>query len=115
MCVGRSRPETGLELLEMAERAAGSEAEVFGPSVARARASALLASERLDEAIGVLDRGIDIARQRHMPYEEALLLGLRAGSTRGSPDDAAAAEAILRGLGVRPYSTPAPPDAGVVV
>ena len=57
----------------------------------------------------MLDRGIDGARQRHMPYEEALLLAAAgADALRVGGDDAAAAERSSRGLGVRPYSTPAP-------
>jgi class 3 adenylate cyclase/tetratricopeptide (TPR) repeat protein len=103
--VRRGSPEQALEQLTRAEQVAGAQGDGLQPIVALARASALLAVARFDEARATLDAGLEAARDRGMPYEEALLLELRIETARRSgqepdPADAEAVEAIFDDLGV---------------
>ena len=92
-----------LELLEHAADAAGEDAQLFVPQVAEARALALAALERLDEANQAIDKGLVAARDFALPYEEATLLLMRAqivGEGEAAAADRAAARKILGGLGI---------------
>ena len=98
--VRRADSSTALDQLERAERVAGERAEAVRSKVELARAGALVALGRDDEAADHLARGIDAARRQGLPYEEALLLLARSDLAGGGPADAAEAARILSGLGV---------------
>jgi class 3 adenylate cyclase/tetratricopeptide (TPR) repeat protein len=63
-----------LEELDRAIHGAGRDAEIVRASYAGPRARALAELGRLDEARAELDAGLSAARERHQPYEEAMLL-----------------------------------------
>jgi class 3 adenylate cyclase/tetratricopeptide (TPR) repeat protein len=94
-----------LALLDDALAAAGGDASVHAPAVARIRASALRTLGRVDEAARRAREGLDAARAQGLPYEEALILralvdiSLAAG---GEPDviDLRRSDEILIGLAV---------------
>ena len=97
---------TALELLERATTAAAADAAVMGPALAWARASALIAQRRFDEADQEVVAGLAAARQQNLPYEEAMLLLLKgdvAVQLGGDVDEAAldVAEGTLERLGVQ--------------
>jgi class 3 adenylate cyclase/tetratricopeptide (TPR) repeat protein len=105
LLIRRGQPELGLEQLARAEQAAGTEAEGMRPLVAEVRASALIALARFDEALAALEPGLATARERGMPYEEALLLASRLEVARRSgaepdPADAEAVAKIFHSLGI---------------
>ena len=54
-----------------------------------------------DQVAAVLDAGIETARLHGMPYEQGLLLRLRATTGRGADRDHEDAAAIFVRLGVR--------------
>jgi tetratricopeptide (TPR) repeat protein len=101
----RADPSGALELLDRAERAAGSDALIYTASCARVRAGALIALGRFDDARDALDVGLDDARRQGNVYDEALLLLARADVARAvgrepDADDVTRAHALLAGLGV---------------
>ena len=98
--------QDALEQLEWAMSDAGEEAAMFGPTELRLRAVALAGVGRTQEAITILEGGIDAARDRGQPYDEALMLEAVAVATAPDYPDVAResrdeAERILRSLGVR--------------
>ena len=100
-----NEPERALALLDAARKSAGEDAVLFGSSIARVRAKALMETGRFDEAMTVLEEGLVLAEQHGLSYDEALLLTIasdlahRAGTT---PDPAWAerAEALKERLGI---------------
>jgi tetratricopeptide (TPR) repeat protein len=103
---GSGQFQRALDLVDEGERVAGGNA---GPLLARAcqqRGSALLGLGRLDECEAVLAVGLVAAREQGLPYDEALVLRVREqlaaarGQVGASAEDAAAASALLAGLGV---------------
>jgi predicted negative regulator of RcsB-dependent stress response len=96
-------PDTALATLEDAERVAGDDAELFGCAIARIRGQALVALGRTDEARRVWDKGIALAKDQQMLFEEAQLLLLAASLEESAPQSQELAEkagALLRQLGV---------------
>ena len=81
------QPERALVELAECERAAGADAELLRANVARARAAALIALGRTDEAFGQITSGLESARANELAYDEVLLLDLREAAD-GSTDDA---------------------------
>ncbi len=101
----RGEAERALALLGDAEELAGELTVSFAASLARARAEALLALSRWDEAASVIAAGLTAARERDGLYDEAQLLLLSATLARqhGGGDGAEAlqqAERLLQRLGV---------------
>jgi tetratricopeptide (TPR) repeat protein len=99
------RAEEALALLVEAESAAGKGARALAAQVAEARAEALAACGRLDEAREQVTAGILAARRNGQAYEEGLLLmaGVQIDDLRGASapaEDMAKARQILEGLGV---------------
>jgi tetratricopeptide (TPR) repeat protein len=106
LLLGRSEPAKALALLTRAEKAAGTEADQFVARLALARANATAALGDIDAAEAALALGLEAARERALPYEEAMLLVLADDIARqfGRPSDPSvrqAAETTLAGLGVR--------------
>lgn len=99
------RADEGLAIIDRAEQDAPSEAAFSLPRTCLQRSRALLALRRLDDADDAVAAGLDAAREQDLPYEEALLLRVRARveERRGHPEDAAAhlaeAERLLTWLG----------------
>lgn len=71
-------PAAAMELLDEASRDNPDEASIYFATEARVRASALGALTRRAEAIDMLDRGLEEARQRGLDYDLALLLEIDA-------------------------------------
>ncbi|WP_430645214.1 adenylate/guanylate cyclase domain-containing protein [Agromyces sp. GXS1127] len=97
------RPEDALDTLGETEQRAGGEAELYGSTIARTRASALAALGRVREAQDVVSAGLAQAREQDLPFEIAQLLLIEAELT-GDPSAAqsirAEADRLLRELGV---------------
>ena len=114
-CLARSdRPAEALALLDAAARR-GRDAPVLAATMARVRAVALAAMDRLDEAAACVAAGVAEARRQGLPYDLALLLGeaVELDRRRGRPPDAAQereAATLLAALGVR--AVPARADPG---
>jgi tetratricopeptide (TPR) repeat protein len=101
--VQMGEPTAALELLERAANAAGEDAQLFVPQVAEARACALAALDRLDEANKAVETGLVAARYFALPFEEATLLLMRAeisAEEKAAVADRTAARKILGGLGI---------------
>jgi tetratricopeptide (TPR) repeat protein len=95
-----------LALLDEAGGEAGDEASIFAPTEARVRAAALIRLSRHDDASAHVRRGLEIAQQRSLEYDAALLLELEAKlQERRQPTVAhaahKAAQDICDRLGVR--------------
>ena len=107
--VESGRPADALTILDEAERASKGEGASMQARAALLRGRALLALDRLDETGAVVSLGLESAREQNMPYEEALLLRVRAGLAvcRGGAGasqaevDLAEADRILATLGAR--------------
>ncbi|WP_353828059.1 adenylate/guanylate cyclase domain-containing protein [Agromyces sp. SYSU T0242] len=104
------RPGDALGTLAETERGAGEEAELYGSTIARIRASAFMPLDRLPEARDAVAAGLALAREQGLTFEIAQLRLIEAELT----DDTSAAQAIrseaeetLRGLGVV-STTPSP-------
>ena len=85
---------------------AGEQAAMFELIHIRFRGAALAASDRVDEALELLQEGRDVARERGQRYEEALILRVmsRALSESDPPrsrDYAGLANQILETFGVK--------------
>jgi tetratricopeptide (TPR) repeat protein len=99
--------EESLALIEAAEGAAKGDDEPLRARACAQKAASLVALGRLDDALPLVDTGLDLARDQKLPFEEATLLGLRAAIADGQGDDATAQQArtdenaILMRLGVR--------------
>lgn len=98
--------ERALDQIERAMSEAGEEAAMFGLTERRLRALALFGAGRPDDALAVLESGIDAARDRGQPYDEALMLEAVAGIIEPdhpiiAGESRAEAERIMRMLGVR--------------
>ena len=109
--VGLGRPQEALELVDQAEASIGDN-RLLAPQAAETRASALSALGRLDDAEDQLSKGLAVARNQHLAYEEGVLLRTRVNLRRMAgrdvdPDDAEKATKILGVLGVR--TTPSTP------
>jgi class 3 adenylate cyclase/tetratricopeptide (TPR) repeat protein len=103
---GCGQAREALELLADAEAAAGKGARMLAAQVAEARALALDALGRLDDARAAVSAGLVAARQNGLAYEEALLLALadaleRRAGTEPPTDAITGARRIFEGLGVQ--------------
>jgi len=99
-------PEATFALIESAAARAGDAASGLVPMAAHARACALLALGRLEDAEREIGIGLQAAKELGFPYEEAQLLFLRSEGSRRlgrdpSPGDEARCAEILKGLDVR--------------
>jgi tetratricopeptide (TPR) repeat protein len=99
------RPAEALEGVDRAAAAAGEDAGLLAPQVARARVRALAALGRHGEAESEVKAGLASAREQGLPYEEGMLLLAKAEIARSrseppDPSDLEAAARILGGLGV---------------
>jgi class 3 adenylate cyclase/tetratricopeptide (TPR) repeat protein len=107
--LGRQRggaARAALELIDAARAAAGDGAALLLPVVACERSAILGELGRLEEARAETAAGLEAARAQGLPYEEAILLNVRAAlaSQAGQvpdPEEIEAAQQILSGLGVR--------------
>ncbi len=97
-----SQYEEALELLALAERSAGREAELYGCPLARVRTLALARLGRIGQAQAEVDKGLRLAREEGLVYEEALLLRAQAEITEGEHRQKQLEEAqrLLQQLGV---------------
>ena len=98
--------EGALDQVERAMSEAGEEAAMFGLTERRLRALALFGAGRPADALAVLESGIDAARDRGQPYDEALMLEAVADIIEPdhptiAGESRAEAERIMRMLGVR--------------
>ena len=101
-----ARPADALTIIDEAERAAKGEAAPLRARSCLQRAAALLALGRLDECETALDLGLASAREQALPYEEALLLKVRAQVTADRDASSAAVDRaesmrLLEELGAR--------------
>ncbi|MBT8442661.1 MAG: hypothetical protein KJO76_09775, partial [Gammaproteobacteria bacterium] len=104
-------PTEALALLDKSAKAAGDDARLFEPQIAEARARALAALERLDDAHRVASNGLTSARNFGLPYEETMLLQARIdistlAGQQPEPQDLLSLRKLLDDLGVE--STPRP-------
>ncbi|WP_353813427.1 adenylate/guanylate cyclase domain-containing protein [Agromyces sp. SYSU T00266] len=104
------RPLEALDILAETEQGSEADAELFGSTIARTRASALVVIGRDAEARDVVSAGLSQAQEQGLAFEVAQLRLVEAELS----DDASAARAIrseaeivLRGLGVV-ETTPSP-------
>jgi class 3 adenylate cyclase/tetratricopeptide (TPR) repeat protein len=109
--VRAGRASGALDLLDRATRAAGEDASLFEPQVAEARARALAALGRFNDAEQEIERGIVAARDLNLAYEQGMLLRARteiarAADVEPNPSDLSESERILGDLGIRPASKP---------
>ncbi len=81
-------PERALAVLAEAERGAGDEAMDMKVPLALARAGALIAVGRSDEAASELAAALPLARRQSLLYEEMLILEARAELARRTGDAA---------------------------
>ncbi|HEX6888557.1 MAG TPA: adenylate/guanylate cyclase domain-containing protein [Candidatus Nanopelagicales bacterium] len=101
------RPEESLQIILEAEQVAGGEAALLLARICVLRGEALLALGRLDECAAAVEAGLAAAQENRMPYEEGLLLRVRAGLAEAMGDvpraqaDAAESARILEGLGAQ--------------
>ncbi len=99
------RAEEALAIIDRAERDAPSEASFSLPRTCLQRSRALFALDRTDEAGSAVAAGLDAAREQDLPYEEALLLRVRArleerlGQLEAASTDRAEADRLLTWLG----------------
>ena len=101
-----ARPADALTIIDEAERAAKGEAAPLRARSCLQRAAALQALGRLDECETALDLGLASAREQALPYEEALLLKVRAQVTADRDASSAAVDRaesmrLLEELGAR--------------
>ncbi len=95
-------PLQALDVIEKAAHLAGEDAALYQVPLERLRAGALVALDRVSEAMTHIDPALDSAREQRLGYEEALLLLVKASA--GDVEAFEEAERILEGLGVsRPY------------
>ena len=103
--IGAGRPSAALDVVDEAVQAARGEDQALAARSHLVRGRALQSLGRADEARGVLDSGVAIARDQALPYDEALLLRERSRSASSMGDselasgDAARAELLLAELG----------------
>jgi tetratricopeptide (TPR) repeat protein len=98
--------EGALDQLKRAMADAGEESAMFTLTEARLRAMALARTGNRNEAIAILEAGISAARDRGLPYDEALMLEVVAEAIEPDHPEIAGesrveAERIMRMLGVR--------------
>ena len=98
-------PRTALDQLDQARQATGPDADLLLHVVACERAPILAALGDYDAAWDEVLRGLEAALAQGLPYEEAVLLQIKAevGTASGrslDPKEAEAAQRILSGLGV---------------
>jgi tetratricopeptide (TPR) repeat protein len=99
--------EECLALIEAAEVAAKGDDEPMRARACAQKGASMLALGRFDEALPIVEMGLDLAREQKLPFEEASLLGLRAAIADRQGDGTTAEEAranehaILTRLGVR--------------
>ncbi len=94
-------PSEAIQVLAGAEDDAGEEAALYEAGLLRVRARAALASDRPDEARSLATKGIAVARDQGLVYEEALLLRTRAETgTEDTLNDLEEANRLLQNLGV---------------
>jgi tetratricopeptide (TPR) repeat protein len=103
--VRSGRPERALETLDGAEARAGEEAAFYEASLLRVRAEALARLGDAEGALALAEKGLTVARDHGLLYEEALLLRTKGQvSQQASSDDGAEAveeaERLLHRLGV---------------
>ncbi|HKX76062.1 MAG TPA: adenylate/guanylate cyclase domain-containing protein [Acidimicrobiia bacterium] len=100
--VEQARYAEALELVAQAERAAGREAELYGCPLARVRTIALARLGQTDEARVEADKGLRLARDEGLVYEEALLLRAQAEISEGEhrQNQLEEAQRLLQQLGV---------------
>ena len=100
--VEEARYQEALELAAQAEHAAGREAELYGCPLARVRTIALARLGQTDEARVEADKGLRLARDEGLVYEEALLLRAQAEISEGEQRQKRLEEAqrLLQQLGV---------------
>ncbi len=99
------QPAAALDEVDRAAAAAGEDAGLFVPQVAHARARALAALGRYEEAERAVQPGLESAREQGLRYEEGILLVAEAEIARmrdrqPDPVRVEAAARILDGLGV---------------
>ena len=99
------QPKEALDLLDHAAQAAGKDADFVRPVTAAARARALTALARYEEAEEEISAGLAASIEGHLPYEEAMLRSARIDQEkhRGQvpdPEDLAAVRDIFTRLGV---------------
>jgi tetratricopeptide (TPR) repeat protein len=103
----QARPADALAVIEASSESAKGEGVALLPRVHRERARALLALGRADEAALEAFRGLDVAREHSLAYEEAMLLDVQAAIADETGDhelterSSADSTRILEGLGVR--------------
>jgi class 3 adenylate cyclase/tetratricopeptide (TPR) repeat protein len=97
------RPAEALLILEAAEAATKGDSVALLPRTSLARALALQALGRSDEAAAEVATGLNAARDMALPYEEALLLLARAdiSATADALAEAERARGVLIDLGAR--------------
>ena len=103
--VHEGEPAAALAQLEDAEHMAGEEAVLLEAPLARVRGSALAALGRTEEAAAQVAAGLVGARDQGLPYEEALLLLMRAeltgfGDSKTRLNALEEAQGLLQRLGV---------------
>ncbi len=108
--VASGRPQEALELVASWSARATDDVSIFDAARAVVDATALFGLTRPSEAVGVLVRGVAVARERHLDYDLGRLLLLAAlhgvdPTLVGSDDPTADANGLLTRLGV--VSTPA--------
>jgi tetratricopeptide (TPR) repeat protein len=93
-----------LALLSEVEKRAADVIAFYEAGLANVKARALAACEMVSEALDQVDRGLPIAREQGLAYEEALLLRTKAGLKELAGEDnaaeLAASDEILSRLGV---------------
>jgi tetratricopeptide (TPR) repeat protein len=101
----RGDPAAAMALLDEASGDNPDEASIYFATEARVRASALGALSRRTEALDVVERGMEEARQRGLDYDLALLLEIDAnlrgdGETEKASEHRSEALTIFERLGV---------------
>jgi tetratricopeptide (TPR) repeat protein len=107
------RAAEALELLDHSAAAAGTDAQLYAPLVADARANAFAALGNIAKAKREIEKGLAASRDLGLPYEEGMALLSRIELARldnrePDPSDLAASKRILGGLGIR---VPRPPES----
>jgi tetratricopeptide (TPR) repeat protein len=99
--------QRALDLIGEGEQLVGDQAGPLLPRVLLQRAIALLGLGHLDECEEAVIAGLAKSHELKLPYEEALLLGVRQqlaarrGDAEGASSYALAAQGLLEGLGAR--------------
>jgi class 3 adenylate cyclase/tetratricopeptide (TPR) repeat protein len=109
-----NRPDEALELIGIAEKAAGSASDFFAAAIARVGSQALWALGDVEAASAEAVAGLSAAVQAAQPYEEALLREWRirmaaASGVEADSVDLHRADELLRRLGIEAEPAEQPP------